>query len=329
MSNILTLPDNEDTDLLDSVAQEFRLGYAELADNAERELSGKNFIFSRYGKELYPYFEDADATVVPGCIIPLKEGRPVASVDSTCVLLGESSGGALYAARMSVGISFRGALRKFARLGPLLVYVSESGVSGIKVRPSRAELGLLMSDHSIAERMIRNSIERKAVQSLLQSESKLIVMTDGSLKHPYTQMSELALSRENGSSLVGFSKSSSLILSEGVVSSINKADGAAFHVIDDGAVKTALAKFSKDGLVFRLDFAEGGETLKDTLGLMLFNDAFSSGYPESLKVAHHLSIFSKADDQALKAFVTRRFRLKRLPTFALRTIALGSFRGGS
>ena len=46
-------------------------------------------------------------------------------------------------------------------------------------------------------------------------------------------------------------------------------------------------------------------------------------------VAHHLSIFSKADDQALKAFVTKRFGVRRLHTFPLRKIALGSFRGGA
>jgi hypothetical protein len=62
---------------------------------------------------------------------------------------------------------------------------------------------------------------------------------------------------------------------------------------------------------------------------VLWNDAFASGYPESLKLAHHLSVFTKAEDQALKAFVTKRFRVRQLPTFGLRTIALGSFRGGA
>jgi hypothetical protein len=62
---------------------------------------------------------------------------------------------------------------------------------------------------------------------------------------------------------------------------------------------------------------------------LLWNDAFASGYPDSLKVAHHLSIFSRAEDQALKAFVAKRFRVRQLPTFPLRKIALGSFRGSA
>ena len=99
--------------------------------------------------------------------------------------------------------------------------------------------------------------------------------------------------------------------------------------VDSGPVSTVLAKFAQDGLVFRLDLARSDEDPEDTLGRILWNDAFSSGYPESLKLAHHLSIFSRAEDQGLKALVTKRFRLKQLPTFSLRRIALGSFKGGA
>ncbi len=330
MSKILTLPDTDNTELLNSIAKEFRQGFKELAEQAETELSGRNFIFSRYGKELYPYFEETDAAMVPGCIIPVKEGRPVASVDSTCVLVGETSDGALYAARTAVGISHEGSLRKFVRLGPLLVYASASGLSGLGTRLSSAELSMLLSDHMVAERMIRNMIERRVIESLLASDERLVVMLDGSLKHPFGQFSgSLPTWSNRGNSLVGFSKSSNLIFSEIAVGSVMRAEGAAFEMVDEGPVKTVLAKFSPDGLVFRLDLVEADDPVETTLGRILWNDAFSAGYPESLKLAHHLSIFSNAEDQALKAFVTKRFKLRRLPTFTLRTIALGSFRGSA
>jgi hypothetical protein len=90
-----------------------------------------------------------------------------------------------------------------------------------------------------------------------------------------------------------------------------------------------LAKISTDGLIFRLDLAGSQEPLERVLGVVLWNDAFPSGYPESLKAAHHLSVFSRAEDQALKALVTKRFKLRQLPTFPLRTVALGSFKGGA
>jgi len=327
------LPVGFECGLLDPLTEEFRQNFAELEESADRELSGRNFVFSRYGRELYPYFEETDATLVPGCIIPIKEGRPVASVDSTCVLVGETSEGALYAARAAIGISFEGSLRRFFRLGPILVYVSGSGLVGIESSFSTSEFAMLLADHTVAERVIRNSVEQKVVSALMGSEEETVVMADGSLRHPMGQfVASLPRSGNRASSLVGFSKSSNLILSESVVSALSRSDVPAYHRIntaDESPVQTVLAKFSPSGLVFRLDIAKGVESVQQTLGRILWNDAFASGYPDSLKVAHHLSIFSKADDQALKAYVTRRFRLKQLPTFSVRAIALGSFRGGS
>ncbi len=328
-NSILSLPDSNQPYPLDSLAQEFKQGFEELAGNAEQELMGKQFVFSRYGRELYPYFEETDAALVPGCIIPIKEGRPVASVDSTCVLVGETQEGALYAARTAIGISFEGSLRRFFRLGPILAYASASGLAGLKSNISSPEFAMLLSDHSVAERVIRNTVERRVVDALMASDEEAVVMADGSLKHPLGQFTwSIPKAANEASCLVGFSKSSNLIFSERAVSSLSRSQGAAFHKVDDGPVKTVLAKFTQDGLVFRLDVAEGVDPVETTLGRILWNDAFASGYPDSLKVAHHLSVFSHAEDQALKAYVTRRFRLRQLPTFSLRTIALGSFKGG-
>jgi hypothetical protein len=316
--------------LLDSLAQEFEEAFAELSREAERELSGKNFVFSRYGRELYPYFEAADEQLVPGCIFPIKEGRPVASVDSTCVLVGEASQGALYAARTAVGISLEGSLRRFFRLGPILVYATDTGLSGLRPHMPSGELDLIRSDHAVAERYIRNTVESRVVKALSASAQETIVMADGSLKHPMGQFS-LPMSRVEGARncLVGFSKSSNLIFSEEAVGVLSRAEGPSYHILDDGSVKTVLAKFTKDGLVFRLDLAGSPEPVRTTLGRILWNDAFASGYPDSLKVAHHLSIFSKAEDQGLKAFVSKRFKVRQIPTFSLRRIALGGFKGSA
>jgi hypothetical protein len=321
--------EDEHLALLDTLAQEFQEAFAELAARAEQDLSGKTFVFSNYGKELYPCFEAADEGLVPGCIIPIKEGRPVASVDSTCVLVGETAQGALYAARTAVGISFDGSLRRFFRLGPILVYATSSGLSGLVPHLPPEEADLLLSDHAVAERFIRNTVERRVLDALARSDDGTILMADGSLKHPMGQLSSSSFMRgSSGKTVVGFSKSSNLILSEDAVSALSGAPGSAYFVLDEGPVRTVLAKFTHDGLVFRLDLA-GPEQASTILGRILWNDAFASGYPDSLKVAHHLSVFSKAEDQALKAFVSKRFHVRQLPTFPLRKIALGSFRGSS
>jgi hypothetical protein len=327
---ITTLPPLQDERLavLDSLTREFQEAFEELAESAQRELSGKAFVFSSYGRELYPYFEATDADLAPGCIVPIKEGRPIASVDSTCVLVGETSQGALYAARTAVGVSFEGSLRRFFRLGPILVYANAGGLSGLVPRLPPSELDLILSDHSVAERYIRNTVERRVVEALSAGDEKTVVMADGSLKHPMGQFGGASARGGRGRSLVGFSKSSSLILSEGAMAALSAAPLPSYHVIEGGPCSTVLAKFTPGGLVFRLDIS-GPEPPETVLGRIMWNDAFSSGYPDSLKVAHHLSVFSRADDQALKAFVTKRFGVRRLHTFPLRKIALGSFRGGA
>ena len=325
-----TLPEFEDdgASVFDSLAREFEEAFAELAESAERDLSGRAFVFSSYGRELYPYFEATGAELVPGCIIPVKEGRPVASIDSTCVLVGETAQGSLYAARTAVGISYEGSLRRFFRLGPILVYATSSGFSGLSRRVPSPDLDLLLSDNAVAERYIRNTVERKVISALADAEGEAIVMADGSLKHPLGLFPGALRRPEKGTCLVGFSKSSNLILSEEVVSALSGVRGPSFYALDEGPVSTVLAKFAPDGLVFRLDLASG-EPPGTALGRILWNDAFASGYPDSLKVAHHLSVFSKAEDQALKAFVTKRFRVRQLHTFPLRKIALGGFKGSA
>ena len=320
--------EDEQFSILDSLAREFELAFAELSESAERELAGRAFVFSNYGRELYPYFEATDAELAPGCIIPVKEGRPVASVDSTCVMVGETAQGALYAARTAVGISFEGALRRFFRLGPILVYATSSGLSGLAPRIASAEMDLLLSDHTVAERYIRNTVERRVIEALSAGEGDTIVMADGSLKHPMGQLPGRFMHGAGSRCIVGFSKSSNLILSEVMVSALSRAQGPTYYTVEHGPVSTVLAKFTPDGLVFRLDLS-GPEPEETILGRIAWNDAFASGYPDSLKVAHHLSIFSKAEDQALKAFVTKRFRVHPLHTFPLRKIALGSFKGGA
>ncbi len=315
--------------LFDVLAREFEEAFAQLEESASQELSGKTFVFSSYGRELYPYFEATDARLVPGCILPIKEGRPVASVDSTCVLVGETAQGALYAARTAVGLSYEGALRRFFRLGPILVYATSSGLSGLMPHLPPVEAELLLSDHAVAERFIRNTVERRVIDALSGSTGDTIVMADGSLKHPLGLMGAHGqrLGRA-GRTLVGFSKSSNLIGSEEVVGALSGSKGPSYYVVDGGPFTTVLAKFTHDGLVFRLDIS-GVEPAETTLGRVLWNDAFASGYPDSLKVAHHLSVFSKAEDQGLKAYVTKKFRVRQLPTFPLRKIALGSFKGSA
>ena len=148
-------------------------------------------------------------------------------------------------------------------------------------------------------------------------------MADGSLKHPFELYPVETGKSESDACLVGFSKSSSLVASSRLTGTVSKALGPAYCAAQEGPVQTIVAKFSNDGLVFRLDVARPVAQLHRVLGLILYNDGFSVGYPESLRVAHHLSVFSRSEDCALKAYLSRRYLLKHLPAFGLRRMTLG------
>ena len=58
--------EDEQLAMLDALAEEFQEAFQELSARAERELPGRTFVFSSYGRELYPYFEATDADQVLG-----------------------------------------------------------------------------------------------------------------------------------------------------------------------------------------------------------------------------------------------------------------------
>jgi hypothetical protein len=325
----LNFPESEAIDM-SSLVREFRRDFNTNSDVLKEQLSGREFLLNKDGKELYPFAipENGWKGEVQR-LKPLQEQMQVASVDSSCIWMGETSDGALYAVRAGVGFSLGGSLRSFCRLGPFIVYLSEKASYDLLENLGLYELRICLSDHSIAERIIRNSVERRIVSSLLHSGGRKIVMADGSLKHPAGIMRE-ALGRMDykEASLVGFSKSSSLVFGAGPATAISKISAASFVVLDDGVIKTALAKFQGDGLVFRIDMIGSPFGLISTLGRILWNDTFSAGYPESLRVAHHLSVFSKSEDSALKAYLSKSYSLRYLPSFDLRRVALGGFRRG-
>jgi hypothetical protein len=312
-------------DSLSLLAREFREQFEVSDELIHGRLDGRRFVFNNDGKDTYPFEEwegESEGAAFP--ILPSPEVVTIASTDSSCILLGETSDGSIYAVRAAVCFSAQGSVRGYFRIGPLLVHISPKGSVGLPTKLEGYELRMALSDHLIAERIIRNTLEKRILSSLLSFEGRMLVMADGSLKHPLDNYPD-SLFRDDGSgsSLVGFSKSSAMISSNRLTGLVSRAGGPAYVPVDDGPVQTLLAKFGRDGLVFRLDLARCRGRIPETLGCVLSNDAFSVGYPESLRVAHHLSVFSRCEDMALKAYITNRYSLKHLRSFGLRRMTLG------
>jgi len=324
MNNQLSVATVVDMDTLHSLAKEFKQRFEVSSGLIHEKLAGKEFIFNHDGKDSYPFAGWSEACDgEPRPILPEREHVTIASTDSSCILLGESFEGAVYAVRAAVAFSCAGLVRGYLRVGPTIVYLSAKGAYGLPAELQPFELRVALTDHQIAERIIRNSVERRIVATLVGSPQISIVMADGSLKHPF-ELYPLELARaDSDACLVGFSKSSSLVASSRLTGTVSKAMGPAFCASQEGLVQTVVAKFSNDGLVFRLDVARPVAELQRVLGLILHNDGFSVGYPESLRVAHHLSVFSRSEDCALKAYLAKRYLLKHLPAFGIRRMTLG------
>jgi hypothetical protein len=324
MNNQLSVATVMNMDTLQSLAKELKERFEVSSGLIHEKLAGKEFIFNHDGKDTYPFAGWSEACDgEPHPILPVREQVTVASTDSSCILLGESFEGAVYAVRAAVTFSCAGLVRGYFRAGPTIVYLSAKGACGLPCELEPFELRVALTDHQIAERIIRNTVERKIVSTLVTSPQISIVMADGSLKHPFDLYPTRVSQSESDACLVGFSKSSGLVASSRLTGTVSRAAGPAYCASQEGLVQTIVAKFSNDGLVFRLDVARPVAQLQRVLGLILHNDGFSVGYPESLRFAHHLSVFSRSEDTALKAYLSKRYFLKHLPAFGIRRMTLG------
>ncbi len=324
MNNQLSVSTVMNMDTLQALAKEFKQRFEVSCGLIHEKLAGKEFIFNHDGKDAYPFAGWSEAgDGEPHPIVPERQQATIASTDSSCILLGESFEGAVYAVRAAVTFSCAGLVRGYFRVGPTIVYLSAKGAYGLPCELEPFELRVALTDHQIAERIIRNTVERKIVLALVASPQVSIVMADGSLKHPFELYPAQLAQSDSDACLVGFSKSSSLVASSRLTGTVTKALGPAYCASREGPIQTVVAKFTNDGLVFRLDVARPIAQLQHVLGLILHNDGFSVGYPESLRVAHHHSVVSRSEDTALKAYLSKRYLLKHLPAFGLRRMTLG------
>ncbi|GBC73077.1 hypothetical protein HRbin04_00473 [archaeon HR04] len=81
-----------------------------------------------------------------------------------------------------------------------------------------------------------------------------------------------------------------------------------------------LAKLAVNGLVLRADVLDEPET---SLGMLMANDALHNGYPESLRIAHHTSVFTHTDMLCIRSFMKSRFNIREVDGDDVRRALLG------
>ena len=76
------------------------------------------------------------------------------------------------------------------------------------------------------------------------------------------------------------------------------------------------------GPVLRADIIGGSDS--DSLGRLIANDAISGGYPETLRLAHHISTFTGTEVTCLRSHVLNNYDVTELIAEDIRRTLLGS-----
>jgi len=319
-----------------------------LAGNQEASLSTlsgmKVFFRSDFAKEAIPLqnLESASGE----CPYPIRsfaaesKERSVVAIDSSCALIGETEQGSIFAGRVAVVNALGSKITRYYRAGPFIFYMTMKYLSEHlrNYLPQKA-LRAIASDNSLAERFIRIKLERSAQLLSSKVNSGSIILIDGALKsssleskdHGLKELEESTESNEN--QLVGLGKSSALrIVSRAANLLQTFGDGETYFDITDTVrlffsateARVLVAKFSPNSPVFRIDLSRKNSEMDSiVLSDLKRNDLFFRGYPESLRLAHHLSVFDSSTISSIRSFLSRKYGLIHIPSDDLRATILG------
>jgi len=351
MNNQLNLlPPSVDSDVPSSFAQKIDLNIAFQKDKLQSKLislSGKRVFFrSDFSKESIPFVDSnplSTSCMIPYQVRELKSSsreRLIVGVDSSCALIGETEDGAIYAGRVAIVYASRSAIIKYCRAGPIIFYLDPSTLqSELGAHISPKVVRLVLYDRSIAERLIRTQLERVAQAEVCKSCSDTILLVDGSLRSSILEPRSLTLRdlehlcEENFNQLLGISKATSFKFISKTASSLQSLSQSQIFVdltdsiralIPGVESRVLIAKFSSNSQVFRVDFSyRNTEDELQVLSDLKYNDLFFRGYPETLRLAHHLSVFDSATISSVRSYLSSKCGIIQVPSDDLRSTILG------
>ena len=300
------------------------------------ELKGKKIMFSSDDKSLVPL--NGWGTKLQSCatvstIRPIRESTMVAAIDSSSIKLAETEEGGLYAVKCGVAMAYGGTALMHFKIGPMLFYLSEGTVYDSELEDRLARL--VIADSEVARRLIRVRAER-AIQFELASQLRnSIILVDGSLRSSVFEDRDRSLSKtaENcvlyRNQLVGISKQTKLKVLERAAVPLTNVPGPAYLEVDmiiKSLIKgtfgrNLMARLESNAAVLRIDIV--GETDK-ALARLIGNDCIAHGYPETLRLAHHISTFSGTEVTCLRGHVLNSYDVQELASDDIRRTLLGS-----
>jgi hypothetical protein len=313
-----------------------------LSSRLEELLKGKKIIFSSEDRNLIPV-DGWGIRNIPYCITPVTTIQPkadnttICAMDSSTIQLAETEDGSLYGVKSGVVISIGANALIHFKIGPILFYLSEETIDHSQLDHRLAKLILIDSD--FAKRLIRIRVERVIQMELSSNFSKSVILIDGSLKSSLFEekrqgiknVAENCILRQN--SMIGISKSSKLRIIDRISTPLAKIQGPAYmdvNLIIRSLVRNTvgdnlIAKFgTHNSPILRVDVVSGNSDKDEALGKLLGNDSIACGYPETLRLAHHVSTFSFTEISCLRGHVLSKYDVTELASEDIRKTLLGS-----
>ncbi len=309
-------------------------------------LQGKRVQFrSDFSKDCIP-LQSLRNTGKKGLILDIKEfsvhpkERNIAAIDSSCALIGETEDGAIYAGRVAAVRAINSKIQSYVRYGPVIFYLEPNmDIDQLTSKISLKAIRVMLFDRALAERFIRIQLERWVQSELAGNSSDAIILIDGGLKSSELEPKGFPLKviekqcEENNNQLLGISKASCLKLISSFASELEYCErGALFLDVTDSLrallthlqCRVLVVKFSPNATAFRVDSSWfNSDADSQVLSDLKSNDTIFRGYPETLRLAHHLSIFDPSTVNSIRAYLSRKYALTPVPTDDLRATVLG------
>ena len=290
------------------------------SNNSMSTIEGSEVIFAT-DDNLIPlngWSNEHKANVEP--IYACYESKYVIAIDSSSIFLADTPDGSIYASKCGIAVAREKRQAMHFKIGPSLLYIDNSN-----------RFALL--DKSMIKRLIRVRVERALQYKLAQSLKDSIILLDGSLKVSLFEDSRNSLNNivdecfKNNNILLGISKVSRIKMVERLIRLLMSNTQCYLDIssllrayISNLIGKQLLARLSNDGLVLRIDSIYNP---KVALSLLIANDMLYNGYPETLRLAHHLSVFTKTELLATISIVRSRFNLNEVYALNARKALLG------
>ncbi|MEM0097392.1 MAG: hypothetical protein QXH39_03785 [Conexivisphaerales archaeon] len=259
----------------------------------------------------------------------------IIAVDSSSTTVAETEDGGIYAVKGGSCI-IREGKTYFQKIGPFIAYVGLSNIDKIS-HALLTKIGYATAvDKQIALKFLRNMTENMIIDNGINEIKKVQVLVDGSFKEPPFDLGRYSLSNiiekhKDRAMFLGISKSSSIRAIRALYGGfagpkIQFADiSTLIYSLSKGEFgRKMLIKMNEDGFVFRADLDDYSDP-GYVLASLKKSDRLMHGYPESLKIAHLLSIFTSAEVAGVKATVAG-VASKVLVGENMRKVLLGSLK---